>query len=122
MPLAGAALAYGLAVPLGGSGFIAAFVGGFVFGAAPRTPRGRSGTSSRRSAAFGAVTFVVFGAVLLGPALDMLTWAVAVYAVLSLTVVRMAPGGGLAARHRRRADGRRSSAGSVHAGSRRSSS
>ena len=31
-PLAGAALAYGIASPIGGSGFIAAFVGGMVFG------------------------------------------------------------------------------------------
>ena len=32
VPVAAAALAYGLATPLGGSGFIAAFVGGMVFG------------------------------------------------------------------------------------------
>ena len=32
VPLAAAALAYGIAAPLGGSGFIAAFVGGLVFG------------------------------------------------------------------------------------------
>ena len=38
-----------------------------------------------------AVTFIVFGAVLLGPALGRLTWPIALYAVLSLTVVRMVP-------------------------------
>ena len=38
-----------------------------------------------------AVTFMVFGAVLLGPALGDLTWQIALYAVLSLTVVRMLP-------------------------------
>ena len=37
------------------------------------------------------VTFVLFGAVLLGPALSELSWQVALYAVLSLTVVRMIP-------------------------------
>ena len=37
------------------------------------------------------MTFIVFGAVLLGPALDNLSWAIAGYAVLSLTVVRMLP-------------------------------
>jgi NhaP-type Na+/H+ or K+/H+ antiporter len=37
------------------------------------------------------VTFVLFGAVLLGPALSELTWRLALYAVLSLTVVRMIP-------------------------------
>jgi Sodium/hydrogen exchanger family len=37
------------------------------------------------------VTFVVFGAILLGPALGELSWQLALYAVLSLTVVRMVP-------------------------------
>jgi NhaP-type Na+/H+ or K+/H+ antiporter len=37
------------------------------------------------------VTFVLFGAVLLGPALGDLRWSLVVYAVLSLTVVRMIP-------------------------------
>ena len=37
------------------------------------------------------VTFVLFGAILLGPALGELTWELALYAVLSLTVVRMVP-------------------------------
>lgn len=37
------------------------------------------------------VTFVLFGAILLGPALGELSWELAVYAVLSLTVVRMLP-------------------------------
>ena len=35
------------------------------------------------------VTFVLFGAVLLGPALTQLSWALVLYAVLSLTLVRM---------------------------------
>jgi NhaP-type Na+/H+ or K+/H+ antiporter len=37
------------------------------------------------------VTFLVFGAILLGPALGELSWDLALYAVLSLTVVRMLP-------------------------------
>ncbi len=40
---------------------------------------------------FNAVTFIVFGAVLLGPALEHLSWPVLAYATLSLTVVRMVP-------------------------------
>jgi NhaP-type Na+/H+ or K+/H+ antiporter len=39
----------------------------------------------------GGVTFLIFGAVLLGPALDHLSWQIALYAVLSLTFVRMLP-------------------------------
>src|SRR5262249_11194004 len=38
-----------------------------------------------------ATTFIVFGAVFLVPALRALTWQLVVYAVLSLTVVRMIP-------------------------------
>ena len=37
------------------------------------------------------VTFVFFGAILLGPALGELRWELALYAVLSLTLVRMLP-------------------------------
>ena len=91
-PLAGAALAYGIAAPLGGSGFIAAFAGGMVFGG---LLRGRAHEVvhllEEAGAVLGALTFVVFGAVLLGPAFGHLTAAIVVYAVLSLTVVRMAP-------------------------------
>ena len=37
------------------------------------------------------VTFVFFGAILLGPALGELSWDLVLYAVLSLTIVRMLP-------------------------------
>ena len=37
------------------------------------------------------MTLTVFGAVALGQALDVLDWRIALYAVLSLTVVRMVP-------------------------------
>jgi hypothetical protein len=40
---------------------------------------------------FNAVTFIVFGAVLLGPVLGDVTWSIVLYAVLSLTVVRLIP-------------------------------
>jgi NhaP-type Na+/H+ or K+/H+ antiporter len=40
---------------------------------------------------FNAVTFIVFGAVLIGPALGHVSWTVFGYALLSLTVVRMVP-------------------------------
>ena len=39
----------------------------------------------------GTLSFLVFGAVLLGPALEHLNWQIITYAVLSLTVVRMVP-------------------------------
>jgi sodium/hydrogen antiporter len=92
VPLAGALLAFGLAEGIEGSGFIAAFVGGGVFGGLRRHRGGEvSHLIEQAGAVLAAVTFIVFGAVLLGPALGDLTWQIALYAVLSLTLVRMLP-------------------------------
>ncbi len=92
VPLAGALLGYGLAEAIGGSGFIAAFVGGMVFGGLRRHRGGNvSYLMEQTGAVLAAVTFVVFGAILFGPALGDLTWQIALYAVLSLTLVRMVP-------------------------------
>jgi NhaP-type Na+/H+ or K+/H+ antiporter len=92
IPVAGAALAYGVAAALGGSGFIGAFLAGGIFG-------GLVGRESEEAGRFSeeigdlldGVTLVVFGAVLHGPALTHLNWRIAAYAVLSLTLVRMLP-------------------------------
>ena len=92
VPVAGAVLAFVLAEEIGGSGFIAAFVGGMVFGGLRRRREGEVGYLLEEAGAlFGAITFVVFGAVLLGPAVGDATWQVLLYAVLSLTVIRMLP-------------------------------
>jgi sodium/hydrogen antiporter len=92
IPAAGAALAYGIAVALHGSGFIAAFVGGMVFRMAlKRDPEDLNELSEEVGGVLNGVTFVLFGAILLGPALGELSWDLALYAVLSLTVVRMLP-------------------------------
>jgi sodium/hydrogen antiporter len=92
VPLAAAALAWGIAHPIGGSGFIAAFVGGVVFQMLRRDSEGEVGLLIEELGdVLGAVTFVIFGAVLLGPALGDLTVPILVYAILSLTVIRMAP-------------------------------
>lgn len=94
VPLAGAALAFGLAQPIGGSGFIAAWVGGAFFGGLRRREGGDvSYLIDETGALLAAITFIVFGAVLLVPALESATWQVALYAVLSLTLVRMVPVG-----------------------------
>ena len=92
IPLAGAALAYGIASALDGSGFIAAFVGGIVFRLAlGRDPEELNRLSEEVGAMLNGVTFVLFGAILLGPALGELSWQLVLYAVLSLTLVRMVP-------------------------------
>lgn len=92
VPLAAAALAYGIADPLGGSGFIAAFLGGILFRALlgrETEPIGR--LSEEVADVLSGVTFLLFGAVLLGPALGAISWRLAAYAALSLTLVRMIP-------------------------------
>ena len=88
-----AALAFGLAAPLGGSGFIAAFVAGIVFGAAGRPTRTAWWPSPAQELGglLNALTFIVFGAAFLKPLVERADWRVALYALLSLTVVRMAP-------------------------------
>jgi NhaP-type Na+/H+ or K+/H+ antiporter len=92
IPVAGAGLAYGVATALGGSGFIAAFDAGLTFTAVlRRDPHELLGFNEQLGNLLDAVTFVAFGAILLGPALGQVTWSVALYAVLSLTVVRMLP-------------------------------
>ncbi len=92
IPGAGAALAYGIASALGGSGFIAAFVAGLTFRLALRKdPEDLNDLSEDVGNVLNGVTFVLFGAILLGPALGELSWELALYAVLSLTIVRMLP-------------------------------
>jgi NhaP-type Na+/H+ or K+/H+ antiporter len=88
---------------LGGSGFISAWVAGLVVG---RALRGRE--SGRRDFAedtghvLTLLSFFVFGAFLLGEAAAEMTWQAALYAVLSLTLIRIVPvalsliGGGFA--------------------------
>ena len=93
LPVAAAALAYGIAAPLDGSGFIAAFVAGMTFGALRRKSEDGEETflTDELGEILNGVTLLVFGAVLLWPALDDLTWQIALYAVASLTIVRIVP-------------------------------
>src|SRR3954454_20819723 len=92
IPAAGAALAYGIASALDGSGFIAAFLAGMVFRLAlRRDPAELNELTEEVGSVLDGMTFVLFGAVLLGPALTELTWQLGLYAVLSLTLVRMLP-------------------------------
>ena len=90
--LAAALAAYALAVELGGSAFIAAFIGGMAFGAV-------AGQHELRVTVFveetgellAAFVWVGFGALAIAWAWPHITWQVVVYALLSLTVVRMVP-------------------------------
>jgi len=87
-----AILCFALADPVGGSGFIAAFVGGLVFGAKVRREYPDICDFSEGVAhVMTMFAFFVFGAFILTPAFDAITWQFFLYAVLSLTVVRMIP-------------------------------
>ncbi len=71
VPVAAAVLAYGIAEALGGSGFIAAFTAGALFGLiARKDSAGTMRFAEETGALLDAVTFLVFGAILLGPALE----------------------------------------------------
>jgi NhaP-type Na+/H+ or K+/H+ antiporter len=79
---------------LGGSGFIGSFVGGLVFGGLVRKHEvkeqvlnGAEGLGNVMSL----LTWFAFGAVVFGKSLQHLSWQVLVYAILSLTIVRMVP-------------------------------
>jgi NhaP-type Na+/H+ or K+/H+ antiporter len=92
LTLAAAALAFGLAAPLGGSGFIAAFVAGLVFGGLGGTRRDAGPLPAQDlGALLNALTFIAFGAAFMKPLIDRVTWDEGLYALLSLTVVRMLP-------------------------------
>ena len=65
IPAAGAALAYGTAVALHGSGFIAAFVAGLVFRAViKRDPEDVNRLTEEVGGVLNGVTFILFGAIL----------------------------------------------------------
>ena len=92
--LALALLAFGGAELIGGNGFIAAFVAGMVFG---NMVRERCRFLLEFAEAEGQIlvllTFLIFGAAILPEALGHLSPWILLYAVLSLTAVRMLPVG-----------------------------
>lgn len=90
--LALAVCAYTCALALHGNGFIAAFVGGIAFGAIG----GRRGERlvpfvEETGALVSLLVWLAFGAIAVVPALTGLTWQTVVYAVGSLTLIRMVP-------------------------------
>lgn len=90
--LAVALTAYAVASTLGGSGFIAAFVGGMAFGQTSRQHGPRvTYLTEQTGGLLAAVTWIGFGALAISRVLRDITWQVVLYALISLTVVRMVP-------------------------------
>ena len=90
--LALAISAYACALALDGNGFIAAFVGGLAYGATSGKPGERLVPYVEETGALvSLLVWLAFGAIAVVPAFENLTWQVVLYAVLSLTVIRMVP-------------------------------
>ena len=85
---------FALAQISGGSGFIACFAGGFLYGILRRKSdlkveliESAEGTGDT----FGLITWLLFGSLVIAAFIHELSWQVVAYALLSLTVIRMLP-------------------------------
>jgi NhaP-type Na+/H+ or K+/H+ antiporter len=92
LSIALAVLCFTAAQALGGSGFIACFTGGLLFGflqkvRAPDLLHGASVTGE----VLALLTWVVFGGPVLERLLSQMTWQIVLYSFLSLTVIRILP-------------------------------
>jgi len=82
-------IAFSLAALLGGAGLVAAFLAGLMLGVVARgvcQPLYEFGEAEGQLLTL--ITFLLFGLVMLPPALEALDWRIAAYAALSLFVVR----------------------------------
>lgn len=75
-----------------GSGYIAAFTGGLLFGYLARDATHKLILAGEGlSEILALLTWMLFGSVVIGAAIAEFTWAMIIYALLSLTLVRMVP-------------------------------
>ena len=87
-----AAACFAAAQSAGGSGFIACFVGGLLLsGLGERHKQDLLRGAEHMGEALALLTWVVFGSFVVARMIDRVTWPALLYAVLSLTVVRMLP-------------------------------
>jgi len=83
---------FAVAQGLGGSGFIACFVGGMLFGRMEKQHKHKLLLAAEGTGdTLALITWVVFGSTVVGQSIGSLSWDVVIYALLSLTVVRMLP-------------------------------
>src|SRR5215472_9040780 len=87
-----AAACFAAAQAAGGSGFIACFVGGLLLsGLGERHKEELLRGAEHTGEALALLTWVVFGGIVVAKLIDRVTWEAVIYAVLSLTVIRMLP-------------------------------
>jgi NhaP-type Na+/H+ or K+/H+ antiporter len=91
VPVITAAGAFGIADSLGGSGFIAAFVGGAVFGTLTRRAPSGAAFAEEIGGVLNGVTLVMFGGAVLSAVWSQIDLRDVLYAIVSLTAVRMIP-------------------------------
>ncbi|HYA33666.1 MAG TPA: cation:proton antiporter [Candidatus Bathyarchaeia archaeon] len=89
--LALAILAWGVTGPFGGSGFIAAFVGGFATGAVVGDVEEAAADFSEAEGELLLLAVFFLVGVVAASLVGALDWTIVLYAVLSLTVIRMLP-------------------------------
>ena len=83
---------FAVAQELGGSGFIACFTGGLLYGALTGRSKAEELVAAEATGdSLSLVTWVAFGSASAVVAVSQLSWSTLTYAVLSLTVVRMVP-------------------------------
>jgi len=83
---------FAFAQELGGSGYIAAFSGGLLFGHLCQEHKHKLLLPTEGIGEIMALlTWLLFGALVIGKAFHEFTWTMLIYALLSLTIVRMLP-------------------------------
>ncbi len=89
--LAIALLAYTTALLAGTNGFVAAFAAGVAFGSVATGETGLLAFTEESGTLLSLLVWFIFGAVMVVPGFQAATWRDVVFAVLALTIVRMAP-------------------------------
>lgn len=83
---------FSIAQSLHGSGYIAAFVGGMLFGVIAKKDTHKLVMPGEGIAeGMAMLTWMIFGAAVIGQSAPYFTWEIVLYAILSLTVIRMLP-------------------------------
>jgi len=83
---------FSVAQSIHGSGYIAAFSGGLYFGyKAKKTANKMAFAAEGIGETLALVTWMLFGAIVVSHCIPYFTWSMVLYAVLSLTIIRMFP-------------------------------
>ena len=90
-PVALAISCFAVAQSLHGSGYIAAFCGGLLFGFMSKETHKLVHPAEGIGETLALLTWFIFGAAVIGQSFDQFTWEMLVYALLSLTLIRMLP-------------------------------